>query len=270
MSAALSPSQMASLSASQGPSDGLATHAESTARTESTAHATNGEKQRSVASRLNWLRAGVLGANDGIVSISGLLVGVAAVDPANTTAIALAGVAGIVAASLSMSVGEYVSVSTQLDTEQELVRKQWLALADNPAAEEARLAKLWVDRGLSETTAKAVAAELSAHDAIDAHLTTEHNIDPDDLTSPWAAAISSFIAFVIGSLLPFITMLVSPVAWRIGATFVAVTVALALTGWLSAWLGQAPRLKATARLVIGGGVAMGLTYWVGHLFGVNI
>ena len=224
----------------------------------------------SVASRLNWLRAGVLGANDGIVSISGLVVGVAAVDPSNTAAIALAGAAGIVAASLSMSVGEYVSVSTQLDTEQELVRRQWIALAANPQAEENRLAQMWEKEGLSPETARAVASELSQKNAIGAHLTLEHGIDPDELTSPWAAAVSSFIAFVIGALLPFITMLVSPVDVRISATFVAVVIALGLTGYISAWLGQANRLRAVFRLVAGGALAMGLTYAVGHMFGVSV
>lgn len=224
----------------------------------------------SVSSRLNWLRAGVLGANDGIVSISGLVVGVAAVDPANTSAIAIAGVAGIVAASLSMSVGEYVSVSTQLDTEQELVRRQWKALAQDPQAEEARLAKLWEKEGLSAETARAVATELSKKDAIGAHLSVEHGIDPDDLTSPWAAAISSFIAFVIGALLPFVTMLAAPVAVRIPATFVAVVIALGLTGYISAWLGEASRWRAVARLVLGGALAMGLTYVVGSFFGVSV
>lgn len=224
----------------------------------------------SVASRLNWLRAGVLGANDGIVSISGLVVGVAAVDPANTTAIALAGAAGIVAASLSMSVGEYVSVSTQLDTEEELVRRQRLALGTNPDAEEKRLALMWEKEGLSPATARAVAAELSAKDAVSAHLTIEHGIDPEDLTSPWAAAISSFIAFVVGALLPFVTMLTAPVSVRISATFAAVIVALALTGYISAWLGQANRIRAMLRLVAGGALAMGLTYIVGHFFGVAV
>lgn len=164
---------------------------------------TKTEAGKSVASKLNWLRAGVLGANDGIVSISGLVVGVAAVDPTNTKAIALAGIAGIVAASLSMSVGEYVSVSTQLDTEQELVARQKHALTRDANVEETRLAKLWEAQGLSPITASFVAKELSAKDPVKAHLTVEHGINPDYLTSPWAAAYSSFIAFVIGALLPF-------------------------------------------------------------------
>lgn len=224
----------------------------------------------SVASRLNWLRAGVLGANDGIVSISGLVVGVAAVDPSNTAAIAVAGAAGIVAASLSMSVGEYVSVSTQRDTERELIARQWAAVADDADREEARLADMWQRAGLTASTARMVASELSARDPIRAHLTLEHGIDPDDLTSPWEAALSSFIAFVVGALLPFATILLAPVPYRIAATFVAVIVALAITGYVSAHLGQANRWRATGRLVVGGALAMGFTYAVGHLFGVAV
>lgn len=225
---------------------------------------------QSVASRLNWLRAGVLGANDGIVSISGLVIGVAAVNPANTAAIALAGAAGIVSASLSMSVGEYVSVSTQRDTERELIARQWRAIEVDPQREEARLAALWEAEGLSPETARAVAADLSKKDPVGAHLRMEHGIDPDDLTSPWEAAASSFIAFVIGALLPFATILLAPVDLRISATAVAVVIALALTGYVSAVLGDANRWRAMARLVFGGALAMALTYGVGHFFGVNV
>ncbi len=223
----------------------------------------------SISSRLNWLRAGVLGANDGIVSISGLLVGVAAADPANMTAISVAGIAGIASASLSMAVGEYVSVSTQRDTERQLVAEEERALDLDPTAEESRLARLWEDRGLTPDTAARVAHELSERDAVDAHLRAEHNIDPDDLTNPWTAAASSFVSFLAGSALPFLTMLLLPAATRIPATFVAVLVALAVTGWVSAWLGQAPLGRAITRLLLGGTAAMVLTYGIGHLFGVS-
>ncbi len=224
----------------------------------------------SVTSRLNWLRAGVLGANDGIVSISGLLVGVAAADPTNTHAIAIAGLAGIASAALSMSVGEYVSVCTQRDTERQLVRQKEAELAADPAGQERVLALLWEKKGLSPEVAAAVAADLSKSDALDAHLSTEHNIDPDDLTNPWAAAASSFLAFLMGAALPLLTMLVLPANLRIPATFGSVLIALALTGWISAWLGEAPKGRAVVRLLIGGAAAMALTYGVGHLFGVAV
>ncbi len=230
----------------------------------------DGSRQQSVASRLNWLRAGVLGANDGIVSISGLLVGVAAVDPTNTTAIVIAGTAGIAAAALSMSVGEYVSVSTQRDTERELVQTKRRALADDPQGQEELLAKLWQDKGLSPQTAAAVAADLSRKDALGAHLSAEHNIDPDDLTNPWEAALSSFLAFLVGAALPMIAMVLLPPPARIVGTFISVLMALALTGWVSAVFGEAPRLRAVTRLVVGGAVAMALTWGIGHLFGVSV
>ncbi len=223
----------------------------------------------SLSSRLNWLRAGVLGANDGIVSISGLLIGVAAVDPTNTAVIVLAGVSGVVSAAMSMAVGEYVSVSTQRDTEQNLVVRTQENLSRDPMGEEARLARLWEARGLSPQTAHQVSQELSERDALDAHLTTEFHIDPDDLTNPWAAAGSSFVSFLAGSLLPLLAMVLFPPAVRIPATFAAVLVALALTGWVSAWLGDAPRGRAVLRLLFGGAAAMGLTYGIGHLFGAT-
>ncbi|MCI1661360.1 MAG: VIT family protein [Actinomyces sp.] len=227
------------------------------------------ETTRSLASRLNWLRAGVLGANDGIVSISGLLVGVAAVDPSNTAAIALAGASGIASASLSMSVGEYVSVSTQRDTEHQIVVRKQTDLERDPAGQERALAELWESRGLSPSTAQRVARELSERDALEAHLTTEYHIDPDDLTNPWAAAGSSFVSFLAGSALPFLTMLALAPAVRIPATFAAVLVALAATGWVSAWLGGAPRGRAVIRLLIGGAAAMAFTFGIGHLFGTS-
>ena len=223
----------------------------------------------SIAQRLNWLRAGVLGANDGIVSISGLLVGVAAASPGNTQAIAIAGSAGIVSAALSMAVGEYVSVSTQRDTERQLVVEKQQDLTEDPERELDALALLWEKKGLSSQTSRTVAAELSARDAVSAHLTAEHNIDPHDLTSPWAAALSSLVAFVTGSALPFLTMLAFAPSLRIPATIVAVMAALAITGWVSAWLGEAPRTRAVLRLLLGGAAALALTYTVGHVFGVS-
>ena len=223
----------------------------------------------SITQRLNWLRAGVLGANDGIVSISGLLVGVAAADPGNTSAIAIAGTAGIASAALSMSVGEYVSVSTQRDTERQLAVEKRADLARDASGEEERLADIWEHKGLTPATARTVAQELSVRDAVGAHLTAEHNIDPHDLTSPWAAALSSLVSFVAGSALPFLTMLAFGPHIRIPATIFAVLVALAVTGWVSAWLGEAPRTRAVLRLLVGGAAALGLTYGIGHVFGIS-
>lgn len=224
----------------------------------------------SVNSTLNWLRAGVLGANDGIVSISGLLIGVAAVDPTHTSAIVIAGLAGIASAALSMSVGEYVSVSTQRDTERTLVHAQRNALSTQPQQEEATLAAIWEAKGLDPKLAAQVAQQLSIRDPLNAHLSSRYNIDPSDLTNPWTAALSSFVAFLAGSLLPLLTMVFVPAQFRIVSTFVAVLIALMATGYISALLGQAPRLRAVIRLVAGGCLAMILTFIIGHFFGVSI
>lgn len=220
--------------------------------------------KESLSARLNWLRAGVLGANDGIVSISGLLIGVAAVDPSRTTVIALAGVAGIVSAAISMAVGEYISVSTQRDTQRELVDRTRAAVARDPAGQQAELADLWARRGLSADTAEKVAGELSRDDAVGAQLSARYGLDARDLNSPWAAAGSSFVSFLAGSLLPTAAMLLTPPAWRIGATILAVLAALTTTGLISSWLGETPRKRSVARLLIGGTAAMAITYLIGN------
>lgn len=227
------------------------------------------ESAQEVSSKLNWLRAGVLGANDGIVSISGLLIGVATVDPGHTMAIAVAGVSGIASAALSMAVGEYISVSTQRDTERQLVDHTRDALRADPAGQQAELARRWQERGLSADTATRVARELSQRDALEAHVSTEYDIEPDSLTNPWAAAGSSFVSFLAGSALPTLAMLLFPPSARIVATVVAVLLALITTACISAWLGNAPRGRSVLRLVIGGGAAMVITYCIGALFGTG-
>lgn len=222
--------------------------------------------QGSVSSRLNWLRAGVLGANDGIVSTAGIVVGVAAATMAPGP-ILTAGVAGLAAGAVSMALGEYVSVSTQRDTEQALLNKERRELHEDPVAELNELAALYEDRGLSAATARRVAEELSEHDAVKAHAEVELGIDPDDLTSPWQAALSSALSFTVGALLPLVAILLPPTAWRIPVTVVVVLMALATTGWTSAKLGGAPRVPAVVRNVIGGGLALAITYAIGHLVG---
>ncbi|MCP9271009.1 VIT1/CCC1 transporter family protein [Mycolicibacterium arenosum] len=222
--------------------------------------------QGSVSSRLNWLRAGVLGANDGIVSTAGIVVGVAAATMAPGP-ILTAGVAGLAAGAVSMALGEYVSVSTQRDTEQALLNKERRELHEDPVAELNELAALYEDRGLSAATARRVAEELSEHDAVKAHAEVELGIDPDDLTSPWQAALSSALSFTVGALLPLVAILLPPTAWRIPVTVVVVLMALATTGWTSAKLGGAPWVPAVVRNVIGGGLALAITYAIGHLVG---
>ena len=220
----------------------------------------------SIASRLNWLRAGVLGANDGIVSTAGLVMGVAGATSDRTT-ILVAGIAGLVAGALSMAAGEYVSVSTQSDSERALLDKERRELVDEPAEELAELAGLYVAKGLSEDLAREVAEALTAHDALGAHAEAELGIDPDDLTNPWTAAWASMVSFTVGALLPLLTIVLTPPGGRVVVTVVAVLVALALTGWASARLGFGAPRKAVLRNVAGGLLAMAVTYGIGTVVG---
>ena len=208
----------------------------------------------------------MLGANDGIVSVAGIVVGVAAAT-AERGPILTAGIAGLTAGALSMALGEYVSVSTQRDTEMALLDKERRELVEQPDTELAELAAIYRGKGLSPETARTVAEELTAHDAFAAHIDVELGIDPDELTNPWQAAISSAIAFTVGALLPLLTILLLPAAIRVPVTFAAVLIALALTGLLSARLGGADATRATRRVVIGGALAMAITFAIGHLVG---
>ncbi|MFC9766754.1 VIT family protein [Rhodococcus jostii] len=223
----------------------------------------------SLASRLNWLRAGVLGANDGIVSTAGLVVGVAAATT-ERSAIFTAGFAGLAAGAVSMALGEYVSVSTQRDTERALLSKERRELTETPDAEFEELVAMYEAKGLSVDTARTVARELTDHDAFAAHVDVELGIDPDDLTNPWQAAGSSALSFTLGALIPLLAILLPPVHLRIPVAFVAVLVALALTGAVSAALGGAQRTRAVLRVVLGGALAMIVTYGIGQLVGASI
>lgn len=221
-----------------------------------------------LAERLNWLRAGVLGANDGIVSVAAVAVGVAAATT-QTGPILTAGLAALVGGAISMALGEYVSVSSQSDTQKALIAKEKAELADMPEQELAELAELYEAKGLSPATARQVAVELTEHDALSAHLEAELGIDEDEVVSPWNAAFASAVAFTLGAVLPLAAVLLIPEPWRVGATFVVVLAALAGTGWLAAWIGGAPRVRATARVVAGGALALGATFAVGSLLGTT-
>jgi len=221
------------------------------------------------ANRLNWLRAGVLGANDGIVSTAGLVMGVAGATDDRPT-ILIAGLAGLVAGALSMGAGEYVSVSTQRDSEQALLDKERRELLEEPEEELAELAAIYVGKGLSKRLALEVAQELTAHDAFGAHAEAELGLDPDELTNPWQAAWASMLAFTFGALLPLLTIAFAPQSARVGVTVGAVVLALALTGWASARLGFGPAGRAVLRNVGGGLFAMVATYAVGSLIGTRI
>jgi VIT1/CCC1 family predicted Fe2+/Mn2+ transporter len=218
---------------------------------------------------LNWLRAGVLGANDGIVSTAGIVMGVAgATDDRGT--ILIAGVAGLVAGAISMAAGEYVSVSTQRDTEVALLHKERRERAEEPEEELAELAGLYRQKGLSEQTAWRVATELTAHDALAAHAEVELGIDPDDLTNPWHAAWASMVSFTVGAALPLLTITLLPAGVRAWATVLVVALALALTGFVSARIGEARTRRAVLRNVGGGLVAMLVTFVIGTLVGAGV
>ena len=220
------------------------------------------------APRLNWLRAGVLGANDGIVSIAALLVGVAAAT-SDTGPILIAGTAGIIAGSLSMALGEFVSVSSQRDSEASLIKRERQELEDNPEAELLELAELYQQRGLSAATAAAVARELTEHDAVAAHLEAELGINELELTNPWHAAISSALSFLAGSALPMIAILLGPEDLRIPLTFAASLLALGLTGGIGAYLGQSPILRPVMRVMGGGALALAISWGIGTALGVS-
>jgi len=202
------------------------------------------------------------------VSVASLVVGVAGATT-DTPALLVAGVAGLVGGAISMALGEYVSVSSQRDSERALIEKETRELREMPDEELDELTALYRARGLTEATARQVATELTAHDALAAHLEVELHIDQDDLVSPWQAALSSAVAFTLGALLPLLTILLLPPALKIPLTFVAVLVALAMTGTVSAHLGGSGKLRATLRLVIGGGLALIVTWAIGSLLGTT-
>ncbi len=218
--------------------------------------------------KLNKLRAAVLGANDGIVSVSSIVMGVAGAGSDSRT-IAVAGLAALIAGALSMAVGEYVSVSSQSDAEKAYIEREKRQLRDDPDVALHELTQEYVKHGVSEATARVVAGELTVRNALRAHLRMHFNLDPDDISSPWQAAVASFVAFSVGGLIPFVAVVATPTEWRIAATIAAVVAALVTVGVLSATAGGASRRHATVRVVVGGVVAMAVTYGVGVLFGVT-
>ena len=222
-----------------------------------------------VNEKLNWLRAAVLGANDGIVSIAGLVVGVAGATT-NRGTILTAGVAGVIAGALSMAAGEYVSVSSQRDTEESLIEQEKYELEKHPETELKELAHVYEQKGLSPETAKKVAIELTAHDPIRAHLDAEFNMNPDETSNPRDAAVASAIAFTAGAVIPFAAVMTPNASTRVPLTFAAVLVALFITGFLSARVSETRWVKPTMRVIFGGILAMVITYGIGNLFNVHI
>lgn len=222
-----------------------------------------------MSGRLNALRAAVLGANDGILSMAGLVIGVAGATT-QVQPVFIAGMAGLTAGAVSMALGEYVSVSSQRDSEKDLIAKEKRELAENPEAELEELAGLYEQQGLSGTTAAAVARELTARNPLKAHLRMELGVDEEELTNPWHAAVSSAVAFLLGGLLPVLAILLSPVQVRVWITYGIVLVALALTGAAGARIGGGSVGKAALRVVVGGAIGLMITYGIGLLFGATV
>ena len=226
-------------------------------------------QRQSMSAKLNWLRAGVLGANDGIVSTAGLVMGVAGATT-DSNAILIAGIAGLVAGSISMAGGEYTSVSAQKDSEKAALNKERIELAENPEMELRELAWFYEQKGLSADLAGQVATELTAKDALKAHAEAELGIDSEQHASPGQAAISSFVAFAGGSLLPLLAVTGPWVDYRIQVTVAAVIASLAITGFVGARIGGARSGKAILRNVIVSLLTMGITYAIGQLVGTNL
>jgi len=230
----------------------------------------NQEFQRNaMAAKLNWLRAGVLGANDGIVSTAGLVMGVAGATT-ESSAILIAGVAGLVAGSISMAGGEYTSVSAQKDSEKAALAKERKELKEDPAGELRELAWFYEQKGLSLELATKVATELTARDALKAHAEAELGIDSEQHASPGQAALASFIAFAAGSLLPLLAVTGPWTEYRIPVTVIAVVASLAITGYVGAKIGGARSASAIIRNVVVSLLTMGVTYGIGLLVGTAI
>lgn len=219
--------------------------------------------------RSGWLRASVLGANDGIVSVSSLIVGVAAADPSPGTVI-IAGIAGLTAGAMSMAAGEYVSVSSQSDTERADIAREAIALEEDPEGELAELVAVYKERGLTEETALLVATELTANDALGAHVRDELGISEIHAANPMQAAIASAITFGIAGAIPVLAAVAAPVDAIIPFVLVVTVFALALLGALGAKAGGAPLMRATLRVMVWGVFAMAVTAAVGSLFGVSV
>ena len=221
------------------------------------------------AKRIGWLRAAVLGANDGTISVASLVVGVAA-SGAPQNSILLTGVAGLVAGAMSMAAGEYVSVQSQADTESADIKKEKSELQDQPESELAELTSIYVSRGLDEPLARLVAEKLMSGDALAAHARDELGITETLRARPLQAALASAISFVVGAIVPIVTVLLAPKSWVTEVSSATALVTLALLGATAAYAGGAPVAKGAIRVTFWGALAMGITAGVGKLFGTVV
>lgn len=226
-------------------------------------------EERHRSGRGRWLRAAVLGSDDAIVSTASLMIGVGSAS-ASQASILVAGVAGLVAGSMSMAVGEYVSVSSQRDAENADLERETRELATQPQAELAELATIYVKRGLDAELAAKVAEQLSAHDRLGAHLRDELGIDPSTLALPLQAAWISALSFALFAAIPIVGLVLAPAAWGIVVIAGLSLASLAVLGGLGGHLGGAPLVRASLRVTLGGALAMAATAGIGQLLGVTV
>lgn len=259
----------AGASSAPGTRRGPAPAAPSTPASASRAPSDLERERTSRSERVNRLRAGVLGANDGIVSVAGLAVGVAGATT-DIRWLLISGLAALVAGALSMAMGEYVSVSTQRDTDRALIARTRADLAAQPRREHGHLVEALTETGIPDDVVESVADSLERHDALDAHTRFRHGVEGDAVVSPWGAAITSLVSFAIGGVIPLLAILISPAIWRLPVTMAAVVIALGVLGMVSARLGQAQARRATVRTIAGGLLALLVTYGIGAALGVAI
>jgi vacuolar iron transporter family protein len=219
--------------------------------------------------RASWLRAAVLGSDDGIVSTSSLMIGVAAAS-ASRSAILVAGAAGLVAGAMSMAAGEFVSVSSQRDAEEADIEKERWELAERPRTELRELASIYVQRGLDKDLAMKVAEQLTARDQLAAHMKDELGIEGSTRARPFQAAWISALSFASFAMVPILAMLLAPAQWRIGAIALSSLGSLGALGAFGSHLGGAPPSRGALRVMVGGGVAMAVTAGIGRLLGVSV
>lgn len=221
------------------------------------------------SNELNKLRAAVLGANDGIVSTAGIVLGVAGA-ATSKEGIIIAGVAGLVSGAISMAAGEFVSVSSQRDSEHAFLTKRRSHISKNHDSIADELVAIYQAKGFSKKTATQAARELKEKGLLNKELEKESGIDPEDISNPWSAAIASALSFVAGAAIPLAAMVFAPDDLRVALTVIAVLISLVLTGTLSARAGQANKTRAALRVVVWGVGAMAITYGIGHLIGIAI
>ncbi|MGB8663657.1 MAG: VIT family protein [Serratia inhibens] len=226
-------------------------------------------KERHSIENIGWLRAAVLGANDGIVSTASLLLGVAAANAAHG-GILLAGIAGLVAGAMSMATGEYVSVSSQADTEKAALAEEQSELLSDYPGEYRELTSIYVHRGLDLALAKQVAEKLMTHDALGAHARDELGISTITTARPLQAALTSALSFSVGALLPLLVAVLAPVAWTIPAIVVSALVSLGILGGIAARAGGAPIRPGVVRILFWSALAMAVSSGVGLLFGAAL